>query len=359
MRIVFRVDSSITIGAGHLSRCMTLAEELIKRGASVQFICREHKGNLIALLENKGIATGVLPMMKNACNKNGLHDEWLGATEEQDSRDTLSIIGETSPDWLIIDHYSVSRKWQIKLKEQVKNILVIDDLIDKPQYCDALLNQNFIIDGQLKYKDLVTKNCDLLLGPDYALLKPEYLATRNALTEKNNSVERVLIFFTTGDDAGETLKAMQGVNRCENVHHVDVVVGLNNQYKTEIENYCAENNWLYHCQIDYMHDLIAKADLIIGGCGASTWERCTLGAVAVCVILSENQRKVAEELQNKEVLHCLGWYEAVTADSYYQAISTMCTTELKRMSKNSLQLVDAKGASRVGDYLFSKRKESN
>ncbi len=32
MRVVFRVDSSITIGAGHLSRCVTLAEELIKKG---------------------------------------------------------------------------------------------------------------------------------------------------------------------------------------------------------------------------------------------------------------------------------------------------------------------------------------
>jgi UDP-2,4-diacetamido-2,4,6-trideoxy-beta-L-altropyranose hydrolase len=355
MKIVFRVDSSKKIGAGHLSRCITLAEELINRGASVQFICREHEGNLIALLQNRDIATVVLPMITNADDNNGLYHEWLGATEKQDSQETLSVIGETSPDWLIIDHYSISRKWQVKIKEQVKNILVIDDLIDKPQYCDALLNQNFIIDGKFKYKDLVAESCDLLLGTDYSLLKPGYLATRNTLKERNNSVERVLIFFTAGDDAGETLKAMQGVNQCENVHYVDVVVGLNNQYKIEIENYCAEKNWFYHCQIDYMYDLIAEADLVIGACGASTWERCALGAATVCVIMAENQRKVAEELQNKEVLHCLGWFESVTAETYYQAINTMCITELKKMSKNSLQLVDAKGASRVANYLLSKK----
>ena len=50
MDIVFRVDSSTEIGAGHIIRCLTLADELSKREVNIKFICRDlpgHLGNLV------------------------------------------------------------------------------------------------------------------------------------------------------------------------------------------------------------------------------------------------------------------------------------------------------------------------
>ncbi len=54
MNIVFRTDASLQIGTGHVMRCLTLADELRQRGAVVSFVCREHPGNLIGLIEGKG-----------------------------------------------------------------------------------------------------------------------------------------------------------------------------------------------------------------------------------------------------------------------------------------------------------------
>ena len=41
MRVAFRVDASGTIGFGHLSRCINLAEVLRSRGNEVLFVCQD------------------------------------------------------------------------------------------------------------------------------------------------------------------------------------------------------------------------------------------------------------------------------------------------------------------------------
>ena len=54
MRVVFRVDSSLEIGTGHVMRCLTLGEYLRNNGVDVSFICRKHSGNLISKVISKG-----------------------------------------------------------------------------------------------------------------------------------------------------------------------------------------------------------------------------------------------------------------------------------------------------------------
>lgn len=48
----------------------------------------------------------------------------------------------------------------------------------------------------------------------------------------------------------------------------------------------------FHCQIDYMADLMQKADLSIGAGGSTTWERCYLGLPSLCIITADNQREI-------------------------------------------------------------------
>ena len=41
--VVFRVDASSVIGTGHLFRCKYIASQLLNRGISVLFVCRQHQ----------------------------------------------------------------------------------------------------------------------------------------------------------------------------------------------------------------------------------------------------------------------------------------------------------------------------
>lgn len=52
--IVFRTDASVLMGSGHVMRCLTLAQEIKKYGATIKFISREYSGNLNHLILKKG-----------------------------------------------------------------------------------------------------------------------------------------------------------------------------------------------------------------------------------------------------------------------------------------------------------------
>jgi spore coat polysaccharide biosynthesis predicted glycosyltransferase SpsG len=50
----------------------------------------------------------------------------------------------------------------------------IDDLADRRHECDLLLDHNFYNDQDFRYQSKVSPNCQLLLGPRYALLRNEF-----------------------------------------------------------------------------------------------------------------------------------------------------------------------------------------
>ncbi len=65
MKVVIRVDASLQIGTGHVMRCLTLAEALKQQGAKVEFICREHEGNLLERIGLQGFNVYPLTQISN------------------------------------------------------------------------------------------------------------------------------------------------------------------------------------------------------------------------------------------------------------------------------------------------------
>ena len=61
MQVVFRVDSSLQIGTGHVMRCLSLADELKSNNNNVSFVCRNDVGNLINFIKNKGYRVYIIP----------------------------------------------------------------------------------------------------------------------------------------------------------------------------------------------------------------------------------------------------------------------------------------------------------
>jgi UDP-2,4-diacetamido-2,4,6-trideoxy-beta-L-altropyranose hydrolase len=338
MKVVFRVDASVQMGSGHLMRCLTLAEALRERGLEMRFICGDHSGNLNAWVQSKGVPVTVLP-------RASLVDAVA------DAEQTILALGAGRPDWMVVDHYGLDVEWEQRLKPFVGRLLVIDDHTGRSHDCDVLLDQNYSEGGTQWYGGLIPAACKMLLGPDYALLRKEFGELRGQVYRRQ-SLENLLVFFTAGDDQGETLKAMRGIEMFGQAKRVDVVVGRLNSHNAAIKQKCDELHWGYHCQVDYMPSLIAQADLVVGAGGSSNWERCALGVPALVAILADNQVTIAQALDSAGVVRNLGWFHALTPNDYADALRALDMCQLIAMSGKALRMVDAVGAKRVVDCLL-------
>ena len=287
MRVVFRVDSSLDIGTGHVMRCLTLGERLKESGIAVTFICRDLPGNLSGYIESRGFAVQRLPA-PSTLTAAGLsthnYGAWLGVHWQDDAAQTAELLAQSGAvDWLVVDHYALDAGWERRLRPLVQKIMAIDDLANRTHDCDLVLDQNFYLDLEDRYDRLVPTQCVKLLGPRYALLRPEFRQARKNLRERDGQVKRILVFFGGSDAGNETAKALEAIrllNRPEIA--VDVVVGGINPHRRQIEELCA--GWpatTCHCQVNNMAELMAGADLAIGAGGTTTWERCCLGLPSV------------------------------------------------------------------------------
>lgn len=286
MNIVIRTDASIEIGTGHVMRCLTLAKQLKLHGAKVTFICRELIGNSISYLRGEGMRVISLPVM-------GDHLEWT-----LDAQETIKEFEEmVEPiDLLIVDHYGLDQYWEKELRPYTRFIMVVDDLANRPHDCDLLLDQNYYLDMEKRYTGLVPNHCVQMLGPNYVLLRDEFLLAVNKTRKRTGEVKNILVFFGGTDPTGETIKTLNAIKNISlpNVI-VNVVVGQSNPKRLEIEQMClATRNVRFHCQINNMAELMNEADLAIGAGGSTTWERCYLKLPSLTIVVAENQRDLTK-----------------------------------------------------------------
>lgn len=345
--VVFRVDASLLIGAGHVMRCLNLAEQLRAKGADVLFICRNHPGNLMFLIKQRGFGCYSLDLavVETVVNEQSSADDyanWLGTSQEQDAQQTQQIVQAYTVDLLIVDSYSLDQKWEIVLKPYTKKLMVIDDLANRKHHCDILLDQNYYKNKDIRYTGLVESECTLFLGPQYTLLNLQFYAARLTPRIRGNQVKRVLIFFGGADVDNDTSKALRvvlGLNLA-NVA-VDVVTASMNIYNLEIEKLCQQFPQVkYHCQIDYMAKLIQAADLSIGAGGSITWERCCLGLPSIVMSLAENQEEVSRDLAELGAIFYCGSARQVSEGVLTQICHKLINSpvQLKEISDTGLQI---------------------
>jgi UDP-2,4-diacetamido-2,4,6-trideoxy-beta-L-altropyranose hydrolase len=292
MKVVFRADASLLMGVGHLMRCLTLANELNEQNHEIIFIYRKITENLQFLIKYPVL---VLPKNDNF-HSDDLYLNWLGATQEQDAKQTIKAIPENT-DLLIVDSYALNKIWQKQLRPYTKKIMVIDDLADRQFDCDVLLNQN--LGTQIEdYKDKVPNSCELLLSCDYALLRPEFSNLREkALIKRQNTqeIKNILISMGGCDVDNKTYEILQDISANLNVV---VVLGGSSPHNQMIINYAMDKeNITVLIDADNLSELMFEADLAIGAGGSSSWERCCLGLPTLLYVLAENQRKIADNLE--------------------------------------------------------------
>lgn len=350
MKIAIRVDSSEKIGTGHFMRCLALADVLHQRGAQTCFLSRHMPDHFLELLSQQG--HDFLPLNSGTdrlVTGDLAHAPWLESSQEKDAQVSLDVLSSHSWDWLIVDHYALDIRWERVLRQTARKILVLDDLGDRRHDCDILIDQNFYLDMPGRYAGKVPAQCQLLLGPRFALLRDEFRELHQKARPRQGSVGRILVFFGGVDAENCTdfvLRAFPEVG-VEDIQ-IDVVLGAQHPFRESIQSTCRHSGYSYHVQTPRMAELMAAADLAIGAGGTTTWERCCLGVPSIAISTADNQRSQLADLARVGLVYSpdVKFYDPRVFVRHVKAL--MENEPLRHaISSNCIKSVDGQGVLRV------------
>ena len=313
---IFRLDSSKTLGSGHVQRCLTLANLLRERGAESLFICKTLEGNFCYLIEKENYPIHYISPTLN---------------EIEDAFCVLKIILEhPQAKTIIIDHYFLGLDFEKEIRQAEIKIAVIDDLMDRQHDCDILLDQNYRQRYDSCYAGLVPAQCRKFLGPTYALLRPQFYEQQKYAPDTKTHLKNIFVFFGGSDPTGETLKFLQNV-KCHSQFNFHVLLSKGNIHLEEILKIKNQNCFLY-IEPENIAQLMGQCDFYIGSGGTITWERMCMKLSGAVVTIADNQIPGAVALHNDHLHLYLGTKEEVD----YKAIPQL----LIDLEKNSLKEIN-------------------
>ena len=336
MFAVFRADASPILGGGHVMRCLTLADALADNGWQCGFACNGEAADVIPGVSRHDL----LPLAPNADAVGLMKERW----------------GKTW-DLAVVDHYGLDAAFERALRPVASRILVIDDLHDRTHDCDFLLDQTL---GRAAddYEGLVPVGCALFLGPDYALLRPEFAMARAETLKrrkKPGDISRLLVTFGATDPHDLTSMTLEALESLDLEMKVDVVLGGGAPHLGKVRRFAegAAKPVTVHQDADDIAGLMSAADLAVGALGGMSWERCCLGLPSILVTFADNQREISSALRRYNAAVTLGWFEEVTQRDLSSALESLCL-DAERRSKiiaMAAAVCDGQGVKRIKEAL--------
>jgi UDP-2,4-diacetamido-2,4,6-trideoxy-beta-L-altropyranose hydrolase len=329
-RILFVADAGPAVGGGHVMRCLTLAGALEAEGAACRFI---------APPAVEAILDAFAPETARA----------LAASTAP--ADLAQAVAAEVFDAVVFDHYGLAES-DHRPMAQGRATLVIDDLADRPLGADLLLDSGPARRAE-DYLGLTPDGVRLLLGPQYAPVRPEFAALREqALAWRGEPVGRVLVSLGLTDVDGITGRVVERLRPKVSEVGIDIVLGAEAPSLASLAKIAKRDTRIaLHIDSPHMARLTAEADIGIGAAGSSTWERCSLGLPSLMVVLADNQRAAAQTLAEREAALVVDAEDPDFDAAFDRALRRLTTdAPLRRqLAAASAELCDGRGAPRVAE----------
>jgi UDP-2,4-diacetamido-2,4,6-trideoxy-beta-L-altropyranose hydrolase len=333
--VLVRCDASVSIGTGHVMRCLALAQAWQDAGGRAVFAMARSTPAVIRRLRSE------------SCDIVVIRGE---VGHVSDAVQTTELARELDAAWLIIDGYYFGTEYQKRLKLGGIQVLLVDDKADAESYsADLILNQNVHAHEDL-YRNR-TPRSKLLLGARYCLLRREFQRWRGWRRTIAPHARKVMITMGGSDPGNASLCVIEALREYRLAdREVTVIVGGSNPHHARIESAVHEFNGARIVQdAANMAELLAGADIAIAAAGTTCWEMCLVGLPALLVVLSENQKAIAEGLAARGVARNLGPGPQVAPEKIREELEALTKSPdvRQRMSDLGRSTVDGRGAARI------------
>ncbi|MEW5251339.1 UDP-2,4-diacetamido-2,4,6-trideoxy-beta-L-altropyranose hydrolase [Microbulbifer discodermiae] len=355
---MFRVDSSHSIGSGHVMRCITLAKSLREKGAECVFVCRLLKGNFITMISICGFRVVKLPIdgafFENSCKD---YDSWLCGSWQSDAEASIIVARKLQPNWIIVDHYALDVNWERKVRPYTKNLCVIDDLANRVHESDVLLDQNF---GRTSadYMGLVPHYTVLLTGPSFMLLREEFRKLRQISLDRRltDTGKKILVSMGGSDEynaTGAVLSALENSSLCDQLE-ITVILTRQSLHLDEVASQVTRSKMKVKLEVDVgnMAWYMAQNDLAIGAVGGTAWERCCLGLPTLMVVIADNQAAGANALASSGAAELVGTIKNIEKRLPELIEEVFEKNRLRAMAVVASEITDGNGTKRVRSQLI-------
>lgn len=366
--VVIRADANSKIGMGHVMRCLSVADALVKRGEEVLFVTADDTP--VPLLTKKGIPYRVLHT-DYADMEAELPELWNALSELPQGPGVPEAALPQRNTFILVDSYYVTEKYLAALKKRITTIYM-DDIYAFSYPVDMLINYNIYGEEMGYEKDAAFADTKLLLGTEYVPLREEfsagagYVQSRKVLSlgaaNVTPAADGGILITTGGSDsfnlAGQLLmEAMKYDALKEKEYHV--VSGSLNPHIGELQALAEKHENIHiHCNVTNMAELMAESEVALSAGGSTLYELCAMGVPVIAFSFAENQERLVQTFVKRGIAQYGGNYRK---DGNKMIQNTIAGLEMlledenlrAEYRKKARTLVDGKGADRIAEAILS------
>jgi spore coat polysaccharide biosynthesis predicted glycosyltransferase SpsG len=334
MRVGLRCDAGPLIGAGHVVRCVALAEELVRRGVEVVFIGAVNGAAWVrALLDARG-----LPLLP-----------------APDAADRLAALARRLRlDAMVIDSYATDPTCAALLRQAGLTVLAIVDGDLRGQHADLYLDQN--LGAECRAAPLPPGGVRLA-GARFVLLRDSVRRRRpERPLIRRRGVPRLLCFFGGTDAAGAAPIVLRRAAATGAPFAATVVAaGPQTARALRAVPLAPGQSVTPIPPTDRLPALAVTADLVVTAAGTATWELMCLGVPSALVRVADNQNAAYEATVARGIAAGIGAVTAPPGEAV-PVLRALLTDPTARsaLAARGHGLIDGRGRERVADALIRK-----
>lgn len=334
-RALLVFEATVELGGGHMARCSALAEAL----ASSFDVWLAYNRSAADIVGRSGVEVATFP--------DGGPRTYLAG---------LAVSGAERPDLIVVDHYGVDASDEEPLRAAGMKVVVIDDLAGRSHAADVLIDSNPSADAG-RYRGLVSNKCRLLLGGDYALLRPEFRNARleGARATPDSGLVKVLVSMGATDAVNATSVALKALAALSELIEVTVVLGSSSPNLQSIRALVQSMPYSATLAVGVadMATLYCSHDVAIGAPATSMLERACVGLPSILIETAGNQSDLARALRDRGAAVCLGHIDRIAPQQIAEATSQLIADAglRARLNGQGQALIDGLGALRVAANL--------
>ena len=334
-RVFLRCDGGTHIGMGHVMRCLALGS-MLREHFTIQFLIQETDPAVYSWITSEGFGYTVL---ERAADETADITQILHALK-QEGREN---------DTVVLDGYHFRTLHQQTLKDHGFVVVAIDDLHAWPHVANAIINHAPSIMPQAY---TVAEGTRLLLGLDYVLLRPEFMAA-SRIERSIQAPTSFLISMGAADEHNCSLFFARLLIKNYPDAVVHILVSSLNPHYAELTAFIAEHTTravIHHnLGTETLVGLLLQTDVVI--CPASTisLETCAAGSTLITGFTAPNQLGILSGLEQTRSAFSVGSFQSLTEEHALARIDAWLKHPQARQEQlhNQRRLIDGRSGLRL------------